>query len=74
MRKFILLIPLFFVFGCATHVVSSSARSVVVESQSLNAGEAQTQADQECARHKKFAQMTSKGSYWERNYTFACVD
>jgi len=74
MHKYLFLTPLLLVFGCATHVVSSSPRSVVVESQSLNAAEAQTQADQECAKYKKFAQMTSKGNYWERNYIFTCVD
>ena len=60
--------------GCATSVVSSNPRNVVVESQSMDAKEAQRLADAECAKHKRYAKMTIKADYWERNYTFECID
>ncbi len=60
--------------GCATSVVSSNPRNVVVESQLMDAKEAQKLADAECAKHKRYAKMTIKADYWERNYTFECVD
>ncbi|HUX64790.1 hypothetical protein [Sulfuricella sp.] len=59
--------------GCASNVVSSNERSVIVESQSMNAGDAQTLANAECAKHKRFARMASKADYWDRNYVFDCV-
>lgn len=60
--------------GCASSVVSSNPRNVVVESQSLNAAEAQRLADAECKKHNRYAKMTIKGDYWDRNYTFECVE
>jgi hypothetical protein len=60
--------------SCTTAVISANARSVVVESQSLNAKEAQRLADAECSKHKRYAKMTIKGDYWDRNYTFECVE
>lgn len=60
--------------GCSTSVISSSPRNVVVESQSLNAKEAQRLADAECSKHNRYAKMTIKGDYWDRNYTFECVE
>ena len=60
--------------GCATSVVSSNPRNVVIESQSMNAKEAQKLADAECLKHKRFARMTIKADYWDRNYTFECVE
>jgi hypothetical protein len=60
--------------GCSTSVISSNPRNVVVESQSLNAAEAQRLADAECQKHNRYAKMTIKGDYWDRNYTFECVE
>ncbi|MNE66568.1 hypothetical protein D3C80_1621240 [compost metagenome] len=60
--------------GCSTVLVSSNPRNVVVESQSLNAREAQTLADTECLKHNRYAKMTIKGDYWDRHYTFECVE
>ncbi|HHM8127003.1 TPA: hypothetical protein ACRMWJ_005763 [Pseudomonas aeruginosa] len=60
--------------GCSTSVVSSNPRNVVVESQSLNAAEAQKLADAECRKHNRYAKMTIKGDYWDRNYTFECAE
>ena len=69
----IMLLVAFVIAGCPTHVVSSDERSVIVESQALNMGEAQKYADAECAKHKRSAKMTSKASYWNNNYIFECV-
>ena len=60
--------------ACSTSVVSSNPRNVVVESQSLNAAEAQRLADIECDKHHRYAKMTIKGGYWDRHYTFECVE
>jgi len=60
--------------GCATNVVSSNPRSVVVESQLMDASKAQAAADAECAEHGRYARMTSKADYWDRNYVFECVE
>ena len=74
MRKLpITLIAMLVLSGCATAVVSSNERSVIVESQAMNAGEAQTLANAECAKHKRFARMITKADYWDRNYVFDCV-
>lgn len=67
-----LLLPLL-IIGCSTQVVSSSERSVIVESQSMNIGEAQKLANAECAKYKKFARLAVKADYWERNYVFDCI-
>lgn len=60
--------------GCATSVVSSNPRNVMVESQSMDAKEAQRLADEECAKYKRNAKMTIKADYWDRNYVFECVE
>lgn len=60
--------------GCSSSVVSSNPRNVVVESQSLDAAASQKLADAECKKHKRYAKMTIKGDYWDRNYTFDCVE
>lgn len=59
--------------GC-TSVVSSNPRQVIVESQMMDAKEAQRLADHECAKHMRYAKMTIKADYWERNYTFECIE
>ena len=60
--------------GCATHVVSSNERSVIVDSYWLDAAKAQELAETECAKHSRVAQMTIKADPWERHYVFNCVD
>lgn len=62
------------VSGCGTSVISSTPRQVIVESQMMDAQKAQQLADDECAKHKRYAKMTFKADYWERNYTFECVE
>lgn len=69
----IMLLVSFVVAGCPTHLVSSDERTVVVESQSRNEGEAQKFANAECAKNNRLAKMTSKAGYWDRNYTFECI-
>lgn len=64
---------IFVLSGCATKVVSSTERSVIVNSEALNAGEAHKLADAECAKYGKFARLVIKAGYWERNYVFDCV-
>ena len=39
----------------------------------MNIAEAQKLANAECAKYKKFARMTVKADYWERNYIFDCI-
>jgi hypothetical protein len=68
------LIALLLIQGCATHVVTSNERSVVIESQWLDVPRAQQLADEECAKHSRIAQMTIKADPWERNYVFYCVE
>jgi hypothetical protein len=64
--------------GCASQVVSSNPRSVVVDAgkpPNRNSAEAQRLADAECAKHKRVAQMTGRPLYGQTNeYVFACVD
>jgi hypothetical protein len=60
--------------GCATHVVSSNERSVIVESQWMNIAKAQELADAECAKHSRIAVLTIKADPYERNYVFYCVE
>jgi hypothetical protein len=60
--------------GCATHVVSSNERSVIVESQWMNIAKAQKLADEECAKHSRIALLTIKADPYERNYVFYCVE
>jgi hypothetical protein len=69
-----LLIALLAVQGCATHIVSSNERSVIVDSYWMDAAKAQELADAECAKHSRIAQMTIKAQPWETNYVFYCVD
>jgi hypothetical protein len=69
-----LLIALLVIQGCATQVVSSNDRSVIVDSYWLEAAKAQELADADCAKHSRIAQMAIKADPWERHYVFYCVD
>ena len=70
----VMLVLSLMVAGCATSVLSANPRQVIVESQMMDAQKAQALADAECAKHKRYARMTLKADYWERNYTFECID
>jgi hypothetical protein len=69
-----LLIALLALHGCATHIVSSNERSVIVDSYWMDAAKAQELADAECAKHSRIAQMTIKAEPWETNYVFYSVE
>jgi len=70
----VLLIVLVAATGCATHVVTSNPRSVLVESWWLDGAKAQKMADAECATYSRVAVMRFKADYDETNYVFECVD
>jgi hypothetical protein len=72
MRRAGLLVALLAIQGCATHVVSSNDRSVIVNSYWLEVAKAQELA--ECAKHSRIAQMAIKADPWERHYVFYCVE
>jgi hypothetical protein len=74
MKARLLLIVLVAVPGCATHVVSSNPRSVIVGSWWLDAAKAQELADGECSKYSRVALMTVKADPYETNYVFECVD
>jgi hypothetical protein len=59
--------------GCAAKVVTSSPRSVVVESQGMDTAESQSLADHECGKYQKHAKMTARPTYWLREFVFDCV-
>lgn len=63
----------FFLSGCAAKVVTSSPRSVVIESQGMDTAESQGLADKECGKYQKYARLTSRPTYWLREYVFDCV-
>jgi len=71
--RFTLVIALFAIQGCATHVVSSNERSVTVDSYWMHAGRAQELADAECAKHSRVAQMNSQTDPW-KSYVFSCIE
>jgi len=59
--------------GCAAKVITSSPRSVVVESQGMDTAESQALADKECAKYQKHARITARPTYWLREFMFDCV-
>lgn len=73
-RRTTLLLVLLAIQGCATRVVSSNERSVIVDSYWMDVAKAQQLADAECAKHSRIAQMTIKADPWERHYVFYCID
>jgi hypothetical protein len=70
------LLLIFFIIsltGCATKVISSTPRSVIVESELMDVAEAQKLADIECAKHNRFARITMRATRADKTYTFDCV-
>ena len=59
--------------GCAARVITSNPRSVVVHSEDMDTAKSTTLADKECARYQKYARLTSRPTYWLREYVFDCV-
>lgn len=60
--------------GCAAKVVSTSPRSVVISAGDARVQEAQDMADRECAKHGRFARMTSKPSPTSDQFAFDCIN
>ena len=60
--------------SCATDVVTSNPRSVLVESWWMGGAEAQKMADAEMRKYSRVALMRLKADYDETNYVFECVD
>jgi hypothetical protein len=60
--------------GCATHVVTSNPRSVLVESWWMDGAKGSKDGGPECAKYSRVALMRFKADYDETNYVFDCVD
>jgi hypothetical protein len=73
-RRMAILMAFVALQACATHVVSSNERSVIVDSYWMDVAKAQELADAECAKHSRIATMTIKADPWERHYVFYCID
>jgi hypothetical protein len=58
--------------SCATRLISSNQRSVIIKAGSAQAASAQAMADKECAKYSRFAKLTMKPSLNE--YVFDCVE
>jgi len=61
------------VSGCAARVVSSSPRSVVVDSESQGVAAAQKLADSECGKHGLHARLVNRPRFGSNEYLFDCV-
>ena len=59
--------------GCAAQVVSTSARSVVVEARVTQAAESQGLADAECQKHGLHARMRDRPTVQQPQFVFDCV-
>jgi hypothetical protein len=59
--------------GCAAQVVSSSARSVIVDSHTQGVDSAQRLADGECAKHGRLARLVNPPRFGSNEYLFDCV-
>jgi hypothetical protein len=73
MMRLSLIILTLLASGCATKVISSTPRSVIVESELMDITEAQKLADSECAKHNRFARITMRATRSDKTYTFDCV-
>ena len=73
MKRISLLFFTLLLVGCATKVISSTPRSVIVESELMDITEAQKLADAECAKHNRFARITMRATRSDKTYTFDCV-
>ena len=62
--------------GCASKVISSSPRSVVISADwatDSSIGEAQVLADKECGKHSRYARMSARPSPASPQFVFDCV-
>ncbi|RYG06943.1 MAG: hypothetical protein EON92_19260 [Burkholderiales bacterium] len=60
--------------GCGVSVKSTSPRSVVIRGGTAYTQEAQTLADQECAKNGRLARMVSTPGARSSEYMFDCVN
>ncbi|MCY1165189.1 hypothetical protein D9M73_50890 [compost metagenome] len=59
--------------GCATKVVSSSPRQVIISGPDGATVEAQKLAEAECSKHQRFARLIARPSYNSDQFVFDCV-
>jgi len=61
--------------GCAAEVLVSNPRSVTVKAGQIKIVEAQTLADAECAKYKRFAKLVIRPTdYTPNHWVFDCVE
>lgn len=58
--------------GCAAQVVSSSPRTVIIETGFDQPADAQKAADAECARNNRYARLASKPKPYQ--FVYDCVN
>ena len=64
-----------FLTGCAAEVLVSNPRSVTVKAGQIKIVEAQTLADAECAKYKRFAKLVIRPTdYTPNHWVFDCVE
>lgn len=59
--------------GCATEVVSTSLRTVVVRGLTADYADAQKLADAQCAKHGRFARLAARRSKDLEEFVYDCV-
>lgn len=60
--------------GCASQVVSSSPRTVVIRAGDLRIQESQDLADKECAKHQRFARLVARPTPTSSEFVYDCVN
>jgi hypothetical protein len=73
MRLAVLMAVCLALTACATKVVSSSARTVVISGPDGAVAEAQKLADAECQRHSRHARLIARPHATSDQFVFDCV-
>lgn len=73
MRKLLVPLACLLLAGCAAKILSSSARTVVIDANSQGIGEVQKLADAECAKHGRHARLVSTPRFGTNEHLFDCV-
>lgn len=60
--------------GCATEVVSTSPRTVVIRARDNAYAESQKLADAECAKYQRFARLIARPGPTSAEFIFDCVN
>lgn len=71
-RTILMILILALCTGCATRVISSNNRSVIIKAGTAMAASAQKMADEECAKHSRYARLALKPM--PNEYVFDCVE